>query len=613
MARAPSPSAFRSTDDTVSLAGDAVASLVEAGVLRLDDQGRVQVYILVPGADMYILDELQNMAVLVERWSESGTPLQAWVPVKALPALAELEYVLAVTPPNYGHLDLGSTLTEGDALLGFDGLRASLGVIGSGVSVGVISDGIAGLADAIAAGDLPATTLNRVSGTLVSTSGGVVATSFRPDGDLEAGLGASPGAEGTALLEIVHDIAPGALLRFANFSTDLEFIAAVDYLASNSDVVVDDIGFFGGPYDQTSNVSTNTATELNRDTNPIRGYYTSVGNQALSHYEEPFAVDSVCLEDGSTCHRFSSTADTTDALGIGPVGSNPVFLLDGGTVEVRLSWSDTFGAATSDYDLFLYDNATAVLVALGATDNINVTGDPVEVAAYTNTTGVARFIDIDVTNFLGTQPIHTLELFVFGAADIGNGTKLNFNTLRSSVPAQSDSGGGVVSVGAIDASDPGVDAIEPFSSRGPTNNGVIKPDVVAIDGVSVTGAGGFASPFFGTSAAAPHVAALAALLLEVRPDLLTGSLGENPTAARAELRAAIVDTAFDLGDTGADNTYGAGRVRGSPAAQVLADATPVAVPSLTVWGLVAMATLLGLFLAVRGRWPGRRILPSRGA
>ena len=271
-----------------------------------------------------------------------------------------------------------------------------------------------------------------------------------------------------------------------------------------------------------------------------------------------------------------------------------------------MSWSDTFGAATSDYDLFLYDNATAVLVALGATDNINVTGDPVEVAAYTNTTGVARYIDIDLTNFLGTQPTHTLELFVFGSVDLGNGTKLNFNTLRSSVPAQSDSGGGAVSVSAIDASDPGVDDIEPFSSRGPTNNGAIKPDVVAIDGVSVTGSGGFASPFFGTSAAAPHVAALAALLLEVRPDLLTGSLGENPTAARAELRAAIVDTAFDLGDTGADNTYGAGRVRGSPAAQVLADATLEAVPSLTVWGLVAMATLLGLFLAVRGRWPGRR-------
>ena len=575
------------TDETVALAGDAVAALVEAGVLRLDDQGRVQVYIHVLSAELYILDELEVMGILVERWSDSGTIIQAWVPVKALPALAEQEFVLAVTPPNYGHLNVGSTQTEGDSLLGFDGLRTSLGVTGAGVTVGVISDGIAGLANAVAAGDLPA---------------GVIATSFRSNGDLEAG------AEGTAILEIIHDIAPGALLRFANFSTGLEFIAAVDYLASNSDVVIDDISFVGAPYDQTSDVSTNTAEELNRATNPIRGYYTSVGNQALSHYEEPFVVDSVCIGDGSTCQRFDATADTTDALGIGPSDSNRVLVADGGTVVVWLTWSDTFGAATSDYDLYLVDTATSVLVAFGVTDNIDVTGDPVEVAVATNISGGALYLDIEVTNYQGTQPTHTLELFVFGGVDLGNGTDLNFNTLRSSVPAQSDAGGGVVSVGAISASDPGVDDIEPFSSRGPTNNGVIKPDVVAIDGVSVTASGGFFSPFFGTSAAAPHVAGLAALLLEVRPDLLTGALGENPTAARAALRAAIADTAFDLGDTGTDNTYGAGRVRGSVAGQFLVDSTPEAIPSLTAWGLVAMATLLGLFLAIRGSWLGRRVL-----
>ena len=109
------------TDETVALAGDAVAALVEAGVLRLDDQGRVQVYIHVLSAELYILDELEVMGILVERWSDSGTIIQAWVPVKALPALAEQEFVLAVTPPNYGHLNVGSTQTEGDSLLGFDG------------------------------------------------------------------------------------------------------------------------------------------------------------------------------------------------------------------------------------------------------------------------------------------------------------------------------------------------------------------------------------------------------------------------------------------------------------------------------------------------------------
>ena len=172
------------TNENVPLAGPAVAALVQGGVLRLDDQGRVQVYIHVLSAEFYILDELEVMGILVERWSDSGTIIQAWVPVKALPALAELDFLSAVTPPNYGRLNVGSRLTEGDTLLGFDGLLASLGVTGSGVTVGVLSDGIAGLADAIAAGDLPATTLDRVGGKLVSTAGGVIATSFRSDGNL---------------------------------------------------------------------------------------------------------------------------------------------------------------------------------------------------------------------------------------------------------------------------------------------------------------------------------------------------------------------------------------------------------------------------------------------
>ena len=139
----------------------------------------------------------------------------------------------------------------------------------------------------------------------------------------------------------------------------------------------------------------------------------------------------------------------------------------------------------------------------------------------------------------------------------------------------------MVSVGAISASDPGVDDIESFSSHGPTNNGVTKPDVTAIDGVSVTGSGGFASTFFGTSAAAPHVAGLAALLLEERPDLLSGETGDDPAADRAALRAAIVDTAVDLGAAGIDNVFGSGRVSGVSAGEALATPTPTAGPSAT--------------------------------
>ena len=437
--------------------------------------------------------------------------IQARVAVKAIPRIAALESVAYIAPPRYGRVDVGSRLTQGDTLLGFDDLRSAAGVNGSGVTVGVISDGIGGLASAIAAGDLPASTLTRdVTGKLIAVTGGVIATYFRADGDLEGKLGSSSGSEGTAMMEIVHDIAPGAQLRFANFNTDLEFNAAVDFLASVSDVVIDDISFSGGPYDQSSLVSSNTATELQRLSNPIRGYYTSVGNSALSHYEEPFASGGGCLADGSTCHRFVGTSDTTDAFNLGAIVANPILVPAGGTGVVELTWDDTFGSATSDYDLYLIDELTLEIVSQGTDDNTTGKREPIEFVGVTNSTAAPLWFDIRIVNFLRTQPAHRMELFVFGTATLQNGTKLNFNTKRSSVTAQSDSGGGVVSVGAIAASDPGTDTIEPFSSHGPTNNGATKPDVTAIDGVSVTGSGGFPATFFGTSAAAPHVAGLAA-------------------------------------------------------------------------------------------------------
>jgi len=112
-----------------------------------------------------------------------------------------------------------------------------------------------------------------------------------------------------------------------------------------------------------------------------------------------------------------------------------------------------------------------------------------------------------------------------------------------------------LAVGAIDALDPGNDTIEFFSSQGPSRidfprrENRAKPDVSAIDGVTVTGAGGFPQTFFGTSASAPHVAAIAALLKSAQPNL-SGN----------QLRSAIVNGAVDLGSPGRDNVFGAGRV-----------------------------------------------------
>ena len=131
---------------------------------------------------------------------------------------------------------------------------------------------------------------------------------------------------------------------------------------------------------------------------------------------------------------------------------------------------------------------------------------------------------------------------------------------------------GLLSIGAIDAADPGNDEPQFFSDRGPieiyfphreTRN---KPDLMGIDGVMITGAGGFGivnpvspfSLFYGTSAAAPHVAGIAALVMEAQRKA-DPSMGKKDVADAVTQK--LRDTAMDLGEqdsNGYSNVFGYG-------------------------------------------------------
>ena len=111
-------------------------------------------------------------------------------------------------------------ITEGDPVLNSDDVRKMFGIDGTGVKVGVISDGVDSLVASTATGDLP----NDVN---VIVPG---------EGD-----------EGTAMLETIHDIAPGAELAFSEGSTSLAFMQSIDHLIDiRVDIIVDDIAFFKG-------------------------------------------------------------------------------------------------------------------------------------------------------------------------------------------------------------------------------------------------------------------------------------------------------------------------------------------------------------------------------
>jgi hypothetical protein len=334
-----------------------VQDAMRARRLRLDANNEVQVYILLSAVTDDSVKQLTDAGVTIEIRDAERRRVQAHLPIAKLNAVAQLEVVDSIRLPTYARRRSGNVTTEGDTILFADAVRNQFALDGTGVRVGVISDGLKGVfatgctgpcagavGGPIASGDLPLSSGNRnASGVLTSSSGGIVGRSFQANSDLEGLPPASPacafpgaGGEGTALLEIVHDLAPGARLSFANFDTDLAFNQAVNFLAASNDIVLDDIGFFGEPYDGTSAVSSNTAAALNNPDFPIRAYFTAVGNDADEHYIGTYTASGV---DGASVsgianpgrlHLFQRSADTSDVLNLGPQPYNVIALPQNG-------------------------------------------------------------------------------------------------------------------------------------------------------------------------------------------------------------------------------------------------------------------------------------------
>lgn len=592
-----------------------VQDAVRSRRLRFGANNDVQVYILLRAVTDDTVRQLTDAGATIEIRDEAQRRVQARVPVARLQSIAQLESVDAIRLPSYGRRRAGTVNTEGDAIVYADAVRQQFGLDGTGVRVGVISDGLKGVfakgcttacgaADGgpMATADLPsAVGVRNAGGVLTSASGGIIGRSFQANGDLEGLPPPTPacgfagaGAEGTALLEIVHDLAPGARLSFVNGDTDLAFSQAVNFLAASNDVVLDDIGFFGEPYDGTSAVSRNTAAALNNPEFPIRAYFTAVGNEADEHYYglfEDSRIDGTTVNgiaNGGHLHLFRRTADTTDVLGLGAQPYNLISLPQNGEVAVFLTWDDAFGASGNNYDLYLVQQSTGRVVA-SSTDLQSGRQDPAETIDYVNR-GAQDFFRIVVQNVGdAAQPRH-LNIFSLQPQCAAGGPQAlapprherhNYNTAARSVAAQSDAGGSpvsVIAVGAICSSsaaaagafssavpnesclDRSAATPESFSSRGPTIDGRVKPDIAAIDGVSTSGAGSFGTLFFGTSAAAPHLGGLAALLLQSAPCLLNRTASVIPApSARGALRDLILGQATPLGGSSPDNVSGAGR------------------------------------------------------
>ena len=375
------------------------------------------------------------------------------------------------------------------------------------------------------------------------------------------------------MLEIVHDLAPGAQLYFATAFTSVpSFAANIKALrAAGCDIIVDDVGYFVESVfqdGQTPAVVSPTnggiiAQAVKDVTTAGAMYFSSAGNSgnltdATSGTWEgdfnPGAAAASPVTTAGTFHRFSGVNDF-DTLTV--AGSGPI----------SLTWSDPLGGSANDYDIFRL-NSAGTTVATSSTNIQDGNDDPYE--QMSNSTASPRIVIVKKS----TAAVRALHLDtnrgVLSVATAGqtHGHATTSNIFSFAVAA-------TPAVGPFPNSFGTANVVETFSSDGPrrlflqgdgtavtpgnllfgTNGGVVlsKPDLTAADGVFVTGAGDFPGQFFGTSAAAPNAAAIMALIKS-----------QNPGFTQAQLRSALLATALDIQAPGVDRDSGVGIVMAMP-------------------------------------------------
>lgn len=472
----------------------------------------------------------------------------AIVPLARLPDLAARDEVLTIRLLRSPALNrTGPIAREGALSHAVDAqLTQDYGVTGRGVSVCVLSDSLddasgALLTDSVAAGAIDRAKLKTLEG--------------------QEGWGSG---EGLAMLEIVHAIAPDADLWFATgFTGPNQMAANIRALADQTcHIIVDDV-----TYPDESPFQDGPISRAVQDVSD-RGvlYFSSAGNSG-NHYHLTSGVWEGDFADGGPAGpQFGGTGRIH--MWKPGITLNTVDEAEG-EATVDVFWSDSLGQASNSYDIYVVNNRGEVVqksdtsLVPGADPYQYVEhvrqGDSVVLVKHGN--AEPRYLHVSV----GKSRIrHSTPGSVRGHN--ASGAKNAF-----SVAAKGATSGGAPFAGGSR------ETVRPFSSDGPrrmfydgqgrpftpgvlTSAGgmlVRKPDFTAADGVSTSLPAGPLNPFIGTSAAAPHAAAIAALLLSCAP---------RPTAE--QVRETLQTTALVLGGVQSD-AAGYGVIMARPSVEKL--------------------------------------------
>jgi hypothetical protein len=568
--------------------------------------------------------------------------ISGWLPVSALDAATQRTELHSIRAA-MSRAHAGAVTSQGDFAQHSDLVRSANALNGAGVTVGVLSDSFNCYAQ-FAANGVPAggnagyanngfnTTaeMDTASGDLPSTVNVLEETQCMSGGHyIGFPLELPPGDEGRAMLQIVHDVAPGASLAFytanegeADFAHGITQLAAsVASGGAGAKVIADDVGYFDEPFFQDGIV----AQAINGVAAQGVAYFTSAGNNGTLAYNNNAPVFTTVSSSGANTGEKLLNFDTTGGTNTVKLPVTLPPMIPGEFVAIVVQWDQPYvtgatgsGGSRNQIDVCLTDVTGDDEVSndnLGAlTGNCSgpnaIGSDPVQVVlvgipanAPANSTTATFNIEVGLKS--GAVP-GRIKVSVEG-----DGLQLTINQFatNSGTVQGHASAAGAASVGAaFFANTPACGttpaSLEYFSSSGgdpilfdvhgsriiPIPAPRQKPDFVGPDGGNDTFLGftlasggpddnstvagclnnaGFPN-FFGTSASTPHVGAIAALFFQANPALTPG-----------EIISAMQTTAVPMGGTTPNFDSGFGFVQANLAAATLPPAAPPA-PSLTL-------------------------------
>jgi CubicO group peptidase (beta-lactamase class C family)/pimeloyl-ACP methyl ester carboxylesterase len=444
---------------------------------------------------------------------------------------------------------------------------------GTGIRIGIISDSYdisnhvrTRAADDVRTGDLPA---------------GVVVVREAPAKIGDVSLADIVIDEGRAMMQLIHDIAPGATLVFATAlseqGVDAGIARAVRELADpalgNCSIIVDDVSGLAEPFFQDG-----LAAQAVDDALARYGvsYFTGPGDFINNSYESTTfkTARGSLLVDGKTVT--GDFYDFRQGVGRAPDVRQTISIQDNQELALGLQWSDPFytrDKVRTDLDIYLINPLTQEVVASSTTDNRMPGADgfatPLEMIEFQN-----RLADTGTTTFelviqqTGGPAPDRIKYVILSNVPVPVEYATNSGTTTGHAAAR-----GAINVGAVhyfnQTAPSSTTSAGPFTVLFDTSGRRLKtpevrlsPDVAAVDGTDTTflpvegqeillaGEGNSFPNFFGTSSSAPVAAAIAALIKQ-----------HDPKVTPKEIRQRLIDSSRSVsGDPGWDSRTGYGLI-----------------------------------------------------